>query len=62
MVSRVSLIFWRWVVVFHDGLHDARNKVQEAEADRFLTWLDEPTQVIPAMKKLANAEPFTDND
>lgn len=27
MVSRFSLIFWRWVVVLHDRLHDARDKV-----------------------------------
>lgn len=26
MVSRLSLIFWRWVVVFHDRLHTARDK------------------------------------
>lgn len=29
-------------------------------ADRFLAWLDEPAQVIPAMKRLANAEQFAD--
>lgn len=29
-------------------------------AQRFLAWLDEPGQVIPAMKRLVNAEPFED--
>ncbi len=29
MVSRVSLIFWRWVVVLHDRLHDARDKATD---------------------------------
>lgn len=29
-------------------------------AERFLAWLDEPGQVIPATKRLANAEPFED--
>lgn len=27
-------------------------------ADQFLEWMDEPAQVTPAMKRLANAEPF----
>ncbi len=26
MVSRLSLIFWRWVVEVHDRLHTARDK------------------------------------
>ncbi len=26
MVGRIRLIFWRWVVTFHDQLHDARDK------------------------------------
>ena len=29
-------------------------------AQRFLAWLDEPGQVIPAMKRLVNAETFED--
>jgi len=29
-------------------------------ADRFMAWLDEPAHVIPAMKRLADAEPFGD--
>ncbi len=33
MVSRFTLIFWRWVVVLHDRLHDARNKTMETEFD-----------------------------
>lgn len=33
MVSRFTLIFWRWMVVLHDRLHDARNKMMEAEFD-----------------------------
>jgi len=27
-------------------------------ADRFVAWLDKPAHVIPAMKRLADAEPF----
>ena len=33
MVSRLSLILWRWVVEIHDRLHDARDKLMEAEFD-----------------------------
>jgi uncharacterized protein (DUF1778 family) len=29
-------------------------------ADRFVAWMDEPARVVPAMKRLANAEPFGD--
>ncbi len=29
-------------------------------ADRFVAWMDEPALVIPAMKQLADAEPFGD--
>lgn len=29
-------------------------------ADRFFAWLDEPAQIIPAMKKLTSAEQFVD--
>lgn len=29
-------------------------------ADRFIAWMDEPARAIPAMKRLADAEPFDD--
>ena len=39
MVSRFSLIFWRWVVEVHDRLHDARDKaVREAITEKYGTW------------------------
>ena len=38
MVSRLSLIFWRWVVVAHDRLHDARDKAMEADFDENVTY------------------------
>ncbi len=38
MVSRFTLIFWRWVVVFHERLHDARNKVMETEFEGNMTY------------------------
>ena len=39
MVSRFSLIFWRWVVVLHDQLHDARDKaIAEAIHEKYGVW------------------------
>ena len=36
MVSRLTLIFWRWVVVFHDRLHTARDKaIGEAFQEKY---------------------------
>lgn len=29
-------------------------------AERLITWLDEPAQVIPAMRRLVDAKPFDD--
>ncbi len=44
MVSRLSLIFWRWVVEIHDRLHTAQDaafwKNYELEAEREAALID----------------------